>query len=231
MIQAILTIDDIPSRNTPAIVDYLREKDIQAILFAWGERISQYPEEAAYAVQQGMIVGNHGWSHPLFSKLSLEECIREIEQCEEALNALYASAGVERVYRPFRFPYGEKGGANREAIQQYLAAKGFHKVNDRAITAPWWKAQGLDREIDTFWTFDFAEYQIRPDSGFTKDDVLKRIFDRNPPTGSALLEDGSSHIILLHAHDETEELVPAYWQQFVDCAIENGVTFIPPSFL
>ena len=38
MIQALLTIDDIPSDNTCAIVDYLNKAGIQAIMFAVGEK-------------------------------------------------------------------------------------------------------------------------------------------------------------------------------------------------
>ena len=34
MNSGVLTIDDISSKNTPAIVDYLNEKGISAILFA-----------------------------------------------------------------------------------------------------------------------------------------------------------------------------------------------------
>ena len=55
----ILTIDDIASKNTPAIVDYLNEKGICAILFAIGQNIEKYYDEAIYAVKNGMIIGNH----------------------------------------------------------------------------------------------------------------------------------------------------------------------------
>ena len=44
---ALLTIDDIASKNTPAIVDYLNEKGIRAIMFAVGKNLRKYPEEAA----------------------------------------------------------------------------------------------------------------------------------------------------------------------------------------
>ena len=75
MIQALLTIDDIPSGNTCAIVDYLNEAGIQAIMFAEGEKAEKNPEPVVYAVQHGMIVGNHSYSHPHFSELSLSEGI------------------------------------------------------------------------------------------------------------------------------------------------------------
>ena len=137
MNSALLTIDDIASKNTPAIVDYLNEKRIKAILFATGQNVERYYEEALYAVKNGMIVGNHSYSHPAFSSLSMKECMEEIEKCEIVLERLYKDSGVERVFRPFRFPYGNKGGDNKNALQKYLKEKGFQKVDDTHITYPW----------------------------------------------------------------------------------------------
>ncbi len=230
MINAILTIDDVPSNNTKAIVDYLNEKGIRVVMFAVGEKLEADPEPVVYALQHGMVVGNHSFSHPDFSTLSLEDGIKEIEKCEEQLNLVYKKAGVERKYRPFRFPYGNKGGENKEALQKYLADKGFNKLVDTQILYPWWKEFGLSKDIDTLWTFDFAEYNIREGSGFTVDDVFKRINDANPSSGASLLTDGGSHIILLHAHDETEELVPEYYKQFIEYLLEHGVNFVAPTF-
>ena len=231
MINAILTIDDVPSDNTKAIVDYLNEKDICAVMFAEGNKLETNPEPVIYALQHGMIVGNHSFNHPDFSTLSLDEGIKEIEKCEEQLNRVYEMAGVERKFRPFRFPYGNKGGDNKDALQEYLVRKGFDKLADTQIPYPWWKEVGLNKDIDTFWTFDFAEYNIRKESGFTVEDVYKRIYDTNPSSGASLLTDGGSHILLLHAHDETEELVPEYYKQFIECLLEHGVTFTRPSFM
>ena len=230
MIRALLTIDDISSHNTIDIVDYLNGAGITAVMFAVGQRIEQDPEPAVYALKHGMIVGNHSYSHPAFSLLSMEESIEEIERCEESLNRIYAKAGIERRYRPFRFPYGDKGGQNRAQLQKYLSEQGFSKVRDTDIPYPWWKEHGLDRDIDTLWTFDFAEYNIRENSGFTMDDVWKRINDPDPDSGAAILADNGVHIILLHAHDETEELVPGYYRILVDHLLGCGVKFDDPDF-
>ena len=231
MINAVLTIDDIASKNTPAIVDCLNEKGIKCLMFAWGEMVEGHWDEAVYALRHGMIVGNHSFTHPNFSQLSFEECTAEIEKCEAVLDRLYKEAGVERRYRPFRFPYGDKGGDNKQALQRYLSEHRFDKLDDRRIPYPWWKDFGFAEDIDTYWTFDFAEYNIRPGSGFTFDDVMKRIFDRTPGAGAPLLAEGGEHILLLHAHDETEELVPEYYKKFIDCLLGHGVTFIPPAFI
>ncbi len=220
-INAVLTIDDIASDNTPSIVDYLSQKKIPAIMFAWGELVESHYDNAIYALKHGFIVGNHSYSHPHFSELTIEECIKEIEKNEELLNRLYKDAGVERKYRPFRFPYGDKGGDNKEAIQKYLSENGFDKVYDKDITFDKWKKEGHDKDIDTFWTFDFEEYLIRKDSSFTADDVINKTKNI----------EGGRHMFLIHAHDETEELVPGYFARFIDLMLDKGTTFIEPSFI
>ena len=228
---ALLTIDDFSSKNTPAIVDYLKEKGIKIIFFAEGRKVERFYEEAKYALKNGMIIGNHTYSHPACSSLTLEECIEDIEKCEKVLDKLYADCGVERVYRPFRFPFGDKGGANKEGLQKYLKEKGFHKVKDTHFDYPWWKEFGLDKDIDTFWTFDFGEYQIRPGSDFTKESVWERMHDKNPKNGAVLFAENNRHLLLLHAHDETEEMVPEYYKQFVEHLLENGIVFDEPEFI
>lgn len=230
MSKAILTIDDIASKNTPAIVDYLCEKHIKAVLFAVGENVEKYFDEAVYALQKGMIVGNHSYSHPAFSKLSLEEGIAEIEKNEEILTRLYEKAGVARAVKVFRFPYGDKGGENKEALQLYLKEHGFQKLTDTQITSPWYEENGLHADIDTFWTFDFGEWQIREGSSFTADSVFARIHDEKPTYGDVLLQEGSHHILLFHAHDETEKQLPGYHRLFLDHLLECGVEFEEPHF-
>ena len=68
----LLTIDDVSSRNTPAIVDELCSRGITAIMFAVGMNIERFYDEALYAVRKGMIIGNHSYSHPSFSAMSVE---------------------------------------------------------------------------------------------------------------------------------------------------------------
>lgn len=231
MNSAILTIDDIASKNTPEIVDYLKKKGITAIMFAEGARVERFYEEALYALQNGMIVGNHSYSHPAFSSISMEQCVEEIEKCEQVLNKLYADAGVERKFRPFRFPYGDKGGDNKDALQKYFVEKGFHKVDDTQIPYPWWKELGMNQDVDTFWTFDFEEYRLQYDAEFTKQSIWDKIFNTNSQKGTVLFAEGNKHILLLHAHDETEEIYRQYYKEFIDCCLERGLKFEEPRFL
>lgn len=228
---AILTIDDIASKNTPAIVDYLKEKGIQAIMFATGQNVERFYEEALYAVKNGMIVGNHSYSHPAFSAISMEQCVEEIEKCEQVLDRLYADSGVERKFRPFRFPYGDKGGEKKEALQKYITERGFHKVDDTNIPYPWWKEYGMDRDVDTFWTFDFEEYRLYQDAEFTKQSIWNKMNNSDPQKGAVLFAEENKHIILFHAHDETEEVFPQYYREFIEKCLEKGLEFDKPRFL
>ena len=228
---ALLTIDDISSRNTPAIVDDLCARGVTAILFATGRNVERYYDEAVYAVQKGMIVGNHSYSHPSFSSLTVEDAVADIERCEAVLDRLYHDAGVKRAHRPFRFPYGDKGGENKAALQKYLAERRFDTVDDRHIPYVWWRENGLDKDVDTLWTFDFEEYRLQYDPTFTQASIWAKIHDAAPKIGAALFGDNQRHIVLMHAHDETDAIMPGYYRQFLDCLQENGVTFDKPGFI
>ncbi len=236
MSTAILTIDDVASANTPALVDYLCSKDIYAVMFATGVNVEKFYDEAIYALRKGMIVGNHSYSHIAFSDKPYGECIAEIEKNEVVLDRLYRDAGVPRLYRPFRFPYGDKGnGANGspahyKALQAYLREQRFTKLEDTAVTHYWYHKNGLTQDVDTYWTFDFAEYQIPYNNGFTADSVIARIHDAHPTQGGVLLEPNGHHIILFHAHDETEAIVPRYYELFLDECLRSGVEFVRPVF-
>ena len=104
-------------------------------------------------------------------------------------------------------------------------------MKDSRIPYAFWKEMGLDKDIDTFWTFDFAEYEIRPGSGVTMENILARAEEVNPELGKSLLtdEDGS-HLLLIHAHDETEELVPEYYKTLIQKLLDHGFVFDEPEF-
>ena len=143
-----------------------------------------------YALKHGMVVGNHSYSHPDFAEIPYEEGISEIEKCEALLDDIYKKTGVERKYRPFRFPYGSKGGKNKENYEKYFK-----------------------------------------DSGFSMEDVIKRVHARDPVSGAMLLEDGTNHIILMHDHEETLAMVPDYYKIMLEHIMENGVSFPVPEFI
>ena len=230
MSKAILTIDDVPSRNTPAVFDYLTARKIQPIYYAIGRNMEQYPQEILYLVRNGAIVGNHSYSHPHFSDLTYEECIGEIEKQEHMLDALHQYAGVARRYKLFRFPYIDKGGENKERLQAYLRANGFDRLDDERVLHADYRAKGWGSDIDASFTFDFAEYNVHHKEGVTFEDIIENV-KKNQNEGAALRTAETEQIMLLHAHDETEERVSGYYQTLVELAEQCGVAWVSPAFI
>lgn len=238
MITAYLTIDDIPTKQTPKIIDFLVSLNIKPIMFCWGQRLEEYRNEAIYALKKGAILQNHSYSHPHFSELSFEEAKKEILRNEELLESIYAEAGVKRPYKLFRFPYGDQGEANKEKLQQFLREQGFAHIDDRAFDDIMYVQKGQKEDTDVYWTFDYAEYNIRPGSSFTFDDVIDRVngFLGSPsvqPVESGKAPEGavSKNIILIHDHTETEECCPGYFEKQIKLVLERGVRFVDPAIL
>jgi hypothetical protein len=63
------------------------------------------------------------------------------------------------------------------------------------------------------------------------EDVWKRVRDPAPENGAALYAPEGRHILLFHAHDETDELVPGYDRLLLDDLLKNGVQFVKPEFV
>ena len=62
--QVYLTFDDGPNPEiTPWILDYLKEKNIQATFFCVGSNIKRYPELFQRIKMEGHSVGNHTMNH------------------------------------------------------------------------------------------------------------------------------------------------------------------------
>lgn len=231
MSKAYLRIDDSPSKITPDFMDYLLQKKIKPVIFAIGENIEKNFDEALYALKKGAVVGNHSFSHKRFSDLSFDECVEEIQKCEKVLDKLYCAAGVERKFKIFAFPYGNKGGDNKLRLQSYLKNSDFCRLDDKAVSFDWYKQFELDKDVDTFWTFDFAEYMLLQENNYTYESIIERIHDKAPKTGGVLLEEGSNHIVLIHDHEKTNSFMPDYYRIILDYVIDCGVEFIEPRFV
>ena len=231
MSTAYLTIDDGPTKNTNQIIDYLLGKNITPVMFFWGDRLDEARENAIYALRHGAWVGNHTYTHPHFSSITLEQCIEEIERMEEALNDLYKEAGVERKYKIFRFPYGDKGGDKKEALQEYLSSHGFYKLDYSLITYDWYYDNKLDKDYDTLWTFDYEEYRLQYDKSFSYQMILDHIAALKPANGGSLHDEGAHNILLIHDHPQTDARAHGYFYDLIDRTLAAGVTFLKPQFV
>lgn len=81
-----VTFDDGPHpEHTPKILDLLRESGARASFFLVGTNVEAYPEIVRRIVAEGHRLGNHSYSHPHFSQLSLGAQISEIERTDRLL--------------------------------------------------------------------------------------------------------------------------------------------------
>jgi len=98
-----LTFDDGPDlRDTPRLLDLLREKNVKATFFVIGERARQHPEIVRRAWKEGHLIGTHTWSHPsLFCFLTPGRLRREVEDGARSVRDI---CGVAPKY--FRSPVG-----------------------------------------------------------------------------------------------------------------------------
>lgn len=108
-IRAYLTIDDTPSQQSTALIDFLYERSVAAILFVRGDSMDADSAAVRYAIEKGLVIGNHNYSHTRASQLSFEDCVAEIEKTDDLIERAYQACGVKRPAKYFRFPHMDRG--------------------------------------------------------------------------------------------------------------------------
>ncbi|MGP2442229.1 polysaccharide deacetylase family protein [Streptomyces sp. JW3] len=106
----VLTFDDGPDpRYTPDILDTLAEYEVRAMFFVCGEMAVDNKDLLVRMADDGHVVGNHTWSHPLLTGLTRKKIRHEMERTAEVIDAACGEPP-----RWFRAPYG---AWNRAAFQ------------------------------------------------------------------------------------------------------------------
>lgn len=120
-----LTFDDGPSeKNTAAVLDILKEKNIKATFFVVGENVKKNPDVARRIVQEGHTIGIHCNNHD-YEKI-YASVDSYLEDFEEAYNTVLEVTGVE--VKLFRFPGGSINAYNKKVykdIIEKMTDKGF----------------------------------------------------------------------------------------------------------
>jgi len=96
-----LTFDDGPSESTPAILDILAYYGVRATFFQCGANVERLPAVARQVRAAGHPIGNHSFSHPLFSFQRQRFIEQELRLTQEVIERHTGQ-------RPFWFraPYG-----------------------------------------------------------------------------------------------------------------------------
>lgn len=97
-----ITFDDGPDpKNTPRLLEMLKERHIKATFFLIGRSVETYPQIVREIVAQGHEIANHTWDHKDLSRLSDAAALDELQKTHDAI---IAACGVTPTL--FRPPYG-----------------------------------------------------------------------------------------------------------------------------
>ncbi|MEV0642793.1 polysaccharide deacetylase family protein [Streptomyces sp. NPDC050619] len=125
----VLTFDDGPDpRYTPDILDTLAKYDVRAMFFVCGEMAVEHRDLLARMADEGHVVGNHTWSHPMLTRLTRGRIRSEMERTCDVIEEAYGE-------RPlwFRAPYG----AWNRAVFQLGAELGMEPLAWTVDTLDW----------------------------------------------------------------------------------------------
>jgi peptidoglycan/xylan/chitin deacetylase (PgdA/CDA1 family) len=128
-----LTFDDGPSpKNTPAILDILKQQGVKATFFLLGTNVKKYSELAQRIVNEGHAIGNHSWDHT-FNKVDASKASHEIDDTSTLIQEV---TGVKpSLFRP---PGGfmDTGMATYAQQQKYMITMWSVDPKDYLVSAP-----------------------------------------------------------------------------------------------
>ena len=131
-----ITFDDGPNPIfTAQVLEIFREAEGKATFFMIGEQMDKHPEMVKKVVEQGHEIGNHTYTHPKLSQLSLAECLDEIERAEKLLEELVGQKPV--VFRPPYLDY------NQDTIL-IMQQKDYPMIGALNMDAQDWEMPGVD---------------------------------------------------------------------------------------
>ena len=107
-----ITFDDGPHpKNTPRLLNILRARNIKATFYMVGSNVDLYPQVVRRVVAEGHEIGNHSYSHRLFSKMGDSEIRQELSRTRDAVQR---AAGVQPL--TLRPPFGGMLTRQREWV-------------------------------------------------------------------------------------------------------------------
>jgi len=127
-----ITFDDGPHpKNTPRLLDMLKERGLKATFYVIGQNVVLYPEIMQRIVAEGHEIGNHSYTHAALTKCSPAKVTEEVSKTNDAI---MQSCGVKPT--TIRPPYG----ATNASITK--------RLNDEfGLTVVMWSVDPLDWKI------------------------------------------------------------------------------------
>ena len=107
-----LTFDDGPNAATTSqALDILAKYHVKGTFFMLGKNVAENEQLVKRVHDEGHEIGNHSWSHPLLTTLSLDQAKKQIEETQVALQSVIGES--PKLMRP---PYGAINDTIRNAV-------------------------------------------------------------------------------------------------------------------
>ena len=189
-----LMFDDGPSKNTPEVLDILKEKGVHATFFTIGNKT---PELMKRVVDEGHAIGNHTYSHEDAKYKDLTAFMADVKKQEDLI---FKATGVHPVI--FRFPHGSNNNLAGKT------ASGENRMVDIRAAVE----QAGYAYFD--WNASSADYLLE---GKTKEGILtsiKKYSKSKKGYDIVLMHDGSGHKATVEALPELIEYYKSLGYQF-----------------
>lgn len=111
----VLTFDDGPTQEyTIRILDILKKYNVKATFFVVGKRVQKNCPIVQRMYQEGHEIGNHTYTHPYLTKISIAEQQQEIGNNQQIIQQCIG-------YQPrwFRAPFGDQNPALLELVHRF----------------------------------------------------------------------------------------------------------------
>lgn len=130
-----ITFDDGPNPvYTPQVLEIFSEAKGKATFFMIGEQMRNHPDVVKQVCDQGHEIGNHTFTHPKLSELSLKDCLKEIEETEKLIEEMAGRKPV--VFRPPYLDY------NQDTVS-LLQEMGYPMIGALNLEAQDWEQPGV----------------------------------------------------------------------------------------
>ncbi len=135
--QIALTFDVASSTDTPALLAVLEAHNAKATFFLTGEWVERNPAVFREIVRIGHVIGNHSYSHPDLSTISLGQVATELRRTDELMMKL---GGRKPTF--FRPPFGYFS----ESVLRRVSAMGY-RTAFWSISMRDWEPMDLERLV------------------------------------------------------------------------------------
>ncbi|MFJ5763330.1 polysaccharide deacetylase family protein [Neobacillus sp. NPDC093182] len=135
-----ITFDDGPNPvYTPQVLKIFSEAKGKATFFMIGEQMRNHPEIVKQVFDQGHEIGNHTFTHPKLSQLSIQDCLKEIEETEKLIEKMAGRKPV--VFRPPYLDY------NQDTVS-LLQKKIYPMIGAVNLDAQDWEQPGVEHILE-----------------------------------------------------------------------------------